>query len=214
MTDAPKLLPLVEALYPICRSITGDGARETFKILGDRLPLQLTEVPSGTQAFDWTVPDEWNIREAWIEDPNGQRIVDFQDSNLHVLNYSVPVDAEVDRATLDQHLYSLPEHPDWTPYRTSYYVEQWGFCMPHRLRESLVEGNYRVYIDADRAPGNLTYAECLVPGELEDEILLYTHSCHPSLCNDNLSGIAVAAALGERLLTMDKPRHSLSLIHI
>jgi aminopeptidase-like protein len=180
--------------------------------LGERIPLEVTEVPSGTKAFDWTVPDEWNIREAWIEDPKGRRIIDFQDSNLHVLNYSTPVDAEVDRATLDEHLYSLPEHPDWIPYRTSYYTEQWGFCMPHRLRESLTDGNYRVYIDADRAPGSLTYAECLVPGELESEILLYTHTCHPSLCNDNLSGIVVAAAVGERLLAMDKPRHSIRLV--
>jgi len=205
-------MPLVEALYPLCRSITGNGVRQSLEILGSWLPLEVTEVPSGTQAFDWTVPDEWNVREAWIEDPQGRRIVDFRDSNLHVLNYSMPVDAEVSRATLDEHLHSLPDHPDWIPYRTSYYAEQWGFCVPHRLRESLAEGRYRVHIDAEHAPGSLTYAECLVPGELDREILLYTHTCHPSLCNDNLSGMAVAAAAGARLLAGRKPRHSVRLV--
>jgi len=205
-------MPLVEALYPLCRSITGNGVRQSLEILGSWLPLEVTEVPSGTQAFDWTVPDEWNVREAWIEDPQGRRIVDFRDSNLHVLNYSMPVDTEVSRATLDEHLHSLPDHPDWIPYRTSYYAEQWGFCVPHRLRESLAEGRYRVHIDAEHAPGSLTYAECLVPGELDREILLYTHTCHPSLCNDNLSGMAVAAAAGARLLAGRKPRHSVRLV--
>lgn len=209
MTDTRKLLSLVEALYPICRSITGDGVRRTFEVLGDWLPLEVTEVPTGTQAFDWTVPDEWNVHEAWIEDPAGRRIVDFRDSNLHVLNYSLSVDAVVDRATLDEHLHSLPEHPDWIPYRTSYYAEQWGFCVSHRLRESLTEGRYRVRIDAERKPGSLTYAECLIPGELETEILLYTHTCHPSLCNDNLSGIAVAAAVGALMLSTERPRYSI-----
>jgi len=212
VTANHKLMPLVEALYPLCRSITGNGVRQSLEILGSWLPLEVTEVPSGTQAFDWTVPDEWNVREAWIEDPQGRRIVDFRDSNLHVLNYSMPVDAEVSRATLDEHLHSLPDHPDWIPYRTSYYAEQWGFCVPHRLRESLAEGRYRVHIDAEHAPGSLTYAECLVPGELDREILLYTHTCHPSLCNDNLSGMAVAAAAGARLLAGRKPRHSVRLV--
>ncbi|WP_405234364.1 DUF4910 domain-containing protein [Lentisalinibacter salinarum] len=206
------LLPLVEALYPICRSITGDGVRRTFDILGDWLPLKVTEVPSGTKVFDWIVPDEWNIREAWIEDTEGRRIVDFRDSNLHVLNYSVPVDMVVDRTTLDGHLFSIPEHPDWIPYRTSYYAEQWGFCVPHRLRESLADGYYRVHVDADRSPGSLTYAECFIPGELDSEILLYTHTCHPSLCNDNLSGIAVAAAVGARLISAGRRRYSVRIV--
>ncbi|WP_405243706.1 DUF4910 domain-containing protein [Lentisalinibacter salinarum] len=205
-------MPLVEALYPLCRSITGNGVRQSLEILASRVPLDLTEVPSGTEVFDWIVPDEWNVHEAWIEDPQGRRIVDFRDSNLHVLNYSMAVDAEVSRSTLDEHLHSLPEHPDWIPYRTSYYAEQWGFCVPHRLRESLPEGRYRVRIDAERAPGSLTYAECRVPGELDREILLYTHTCHPSLCNDNLSGMAVAAAVGARLLAGEKPRHSIRLV--
>jgi len=181
-------------------------------MLGEWVPLEIFEVPTGTPAFDWTVPDEWNIREAWIEDSKGRRIVDFRDSSLHILNYSIPVDAEVDLATLDKHLYSIPEHPDWIPYRTTYYAEEWGFCLPHRLRESLDDSRYRVRIDADRSPGSLTYAECLIPGELSNEILVYTHICHPSLCNDNLSGIAVAAAVGARLLAGEKLRHSVRLV--
>jgi aminopeptidase-like protein len=205
-------MSLVEALYPICRSITGDGVRETLEIVGEWLPLEVTEVPSGTRAFDWTVPDEWSIREAWIEDMQGQRIVDFRESSLHVLNYSIPVDAEVDRATLDEHLYSIPEHPEWIPYRTTYYAEQWGFCVSHQLRESLTDSLYRVRIDADRFPGSLTYAECVVPGELDSEILVYTHTCHPSLCNDNLSGIAVAAAVGAHLLLREKPRYTVRMV--
>lgn len=205
-------MSLVEALYPICRSITGDGVRKTLEIVSGWLPLDVTEVPSGSQAFDWTVPDEWNVRDAWIEDLEGRRIVDFRDSNLHVLNYSIPVDSEMDRSTLDEHLYSIPEHPDWIPYRTTYYAEQWGFCLPHRVRESLEDARYRVRIDADRSPGSLTYAECVVPGESEREILVYTHTCHPSLCNDNLSGIAVAAAAGARLLSGEKPRYTIRLV--
>lgn len=212
MTGGRHMLSLIETLYPICRSITGNGVRKTFEVLGEWLPLNVFEVPSGTRVFDWVVPDEWNIREAWVEDPDGRRIVDFQDSNLHVLNYSLPVEAEVDRAALDQHLYSLPDHPDWVPYRTSYYAEQWGFCVSHRLRESLAEGMYKVRIDADREPGSLTYAECYIPGELEREILIYTHTCHPSLCNDNLSGIAVAAAIGRRLQSLSNLRYSVRLV--
>ena len=212
MNTGQPLMPLVKALYPICRSITGDGVRQTFDIIREWLPLEVSEVPSGTRAFDWIVPDEWNIREAWIEDLEGRRIVDFQNSNLHVLNYSIPIDAKVDRATLDEHLYSIPEHPEWIPYRTTYYAEQWGFCVPHRLRESLTDSHYRVRIDADRSPGSLTYAECVVQGELESEILIYTHTCHPSLCNDNLSGIAVAAAVGASLLSGDRPRHTVRLV--
>ncbi|WP_452233332.1 DUF4910 domain-containing protein [Lentisalinibacter sediminis] len=205
-------MPLVEALYPICRSITGDGVRQTLALVADWVPLTIHEVPSGEPAFDWTVPDEWNIREAWIEDEAGRRIVDFADSNLHVLNYSVPVNKIMGLAELDEHLYSLPDRPDWIPYRTSYYSEKWGFCLPHRLRQSLTEQRYRVKIDADRRPGSLTYAECVIPGDTEREILVYTHTCHPSLCNDNLSGIVVAAALGQRLMEEAPGRHTYRLV--
>lgn len=206
------MMPLVQALYPLCRSITGQGVRETLKLVGQWLPLETVEVQSGTEAFDWTVPDEWNIRDAYIADGSGKRIVDFHDSNLHVLNYSEPVDAEVERETLQQHLYSLPEHPDWIPYRTSYYSRKWGFCLSDRLRQSLNDDTYHVKIDADLSPGSLTYAECFIPGSTEREVLLYTHICHPSLCNDNLSGIAVTAALGQRLLQQKNLRYSYRLI--
>lgn len=206
------LMPLIESLFPICRSITGDGVRQTLQLVGEWLPLEIIEVPSGTPAFDWTVPREWNIHEAWIETLAGERIVDFRDNNLHVLNYSVPIDDEVDRTTLDQHLFSLPEHPEWIPYRTSYYTENWGFCVPHRLRESLTDARYRVKIDSTLAPGSLTYAECVIPGELDREVVIYTHTCHPSLCNDNLSGIAVAAALGQRLQAQPRPRYTYRLV--
>ncbi len=206
------LMPLIESLFPICRSITGDGVRQTLQLVGEWLPLEIVEVPSGTPAFDWTVPREWNIHEAWIETLAGERIVDFRDNNLHVLNYSVPIDDEVDRTTLDQHLFSLPEHPEWIPYRTSYYTENWGFCVPHRLRESLTDARYRVKIDSTLAPGSLTYAECVIPGELDREVVIYTHTCHPSLCNDNLSGIAVAAALGQRLQAQPRPRYTYRLV--
>ncbi len=206
------LMPFVESLYPICRSITGDGVRQTLRQVTRYLPLDIVEVPTGTPAFDWIVPNEWNIRDAWIADSNGTRIVDFHASNLHVLNYSEAVDMEVDRDTLDQHLYSLPEYPDWIPYRTTYYASKWGFCLQHRLRQSLTGNRFHVRIDADLAPGHLTYGEILIPGGDEHEVLIYTHVCHPSLCNDNLSGIAVATAIGQRLLAMNHRRYSYRIV--
>jgi aminopeptidase-like protein len=196
---------MMEELYPICRSITGAGVRETLDVIGKRIPLTRTEVPSGTQVFDWDVPKEWNVREAWIEDPAGQRIVDFRNHTLHLMSYSTPVDATLSLAELQPRLHSLPDHPDWIPYRTSYYREDWAFCLPHREREALVEGNYRVRIDSTLAPGNLTYAECVIAGESEQEVLVFTHVCHPALCNDNLTGIALATHLA-RELTRTKPR--------
>lgn len=206
------LMPLIEQLFPICRSITGDGVRQTLEILSEWIPLTVHEVPSGTQAFDWTVPNEWNIREAWIADESGRRIVDFRDNNLHVLNYSMPVDRTLGLKELETHLYSLPDFPDRIPYRTSYYADKWGFCLPHKLRESLTEQNYRVRIDAERSPGSLTYAECIIPGESNHEVVLYTHTCHPSLCNDNLTGMAVLAALGQHLQSSPRPRYTFRLV--
>ena len=210
--DTIGLKPLIERLYPICRSITGNGVRETLGILSELLPLEIIEVPSGTKAFDWTVPDEWNIRDAWIENEDGERVVDFQNSNLHVLNYSIPVDRRVGLRELNEHLYSLPEQPDLIPYRTSYYAEKWGFCLSHRVRESLSDQTYHVKIDADRSPGSLTYAECVIDGQIDEEVVLYTHICHPSLCNDNLSGIAILAALGRRMLEWPRPRYRYRLV--
>ena len=190
---------LMEELYPICRSITGAGLRQTLEILGRRIPLQIREVPSGTQVFDWTIPKEWNIRDAYITDPSGRRVVDFRDSNLHVVNYSVPVDAEMPLEALREHLHTLPEHPRWIPYRTSYYRETWGFCMRHADYEQLRPGNYRVYIDSTLEPGALSYGELLIPGRESDEVLISAHCCHPSLCNDNLSGVVLATAPAEYL---------------
>ena len=194
-----RMFALMERLYPICRSITGQGVRQTLDILQESLPLVRSEVPTGTPAFDWTVPNEWTIRDAWIKDPSGVCIVDFKRSNLHVVSYSIPVHRRLDLRELKEHLHSDPEHPDWIPYRTSYYRETWGFCLAHQQLLSLQEGEYEVCIDADLRPGSLSYAECVIPGASPSEVLLFAHTCHPSLCNDNLSGVVLLAALGQYL---------------
>jgi aminopeptidase-like protein len=190
---------LVADLYPLCRSITGDGVRETLRRVAKQVPLEVREVPSGTQVFDWVVPPEWNIRAAHITGPDGRRVVDFETSNLHVMSYSVPIRARLSRSELDSHLHSLPERPDWVPYRTSYYSEDWGFCLSERQRATLGDGEYEVVIDSELRDGHLTYGELLIPGETDDEVLVSCHVCHPSLANDNLSGIAVATYLADRL---------------
>ena len=193
------LYELVRRLFPITRSITGDGVRQTLAEIGTLIPLAVTEVPSGTRVLDWTVPREWSIREAYIEDEAGRRIVDMRDSNLHVVSYSTPVDATMTLGELRPHLHSLPERPDWIPYRTSYYAEAWGFCLSDRQLAGLRAGSYRVRIDSTLADGSLTYGECVLPGEGSDEVLISCHVCHPSLANDNLSGIAVATFLAAEL---------------
>lgn len=189
----------VEELYPICRSITGNGLRETLHRIGKRIPIEIHEVPTGTEVFDWTVPNEWNIREAYIDDPHGQRVVDFRDHNLHLMGYSVPVDRRMSLAELKEHVHTLPDQPDVIPYRTSYYSEAWGFCMEHRRLQDLEDGEYDVRIDSTLEPGSLTYGELHLPGEIEDEVLISCHCCHPSVANDNLSGIALATWLAEHL---------------
>ena len=194
-----EMYELISRLYPICRSITGDGVRETLAIVGERIPLDVNEVPTGTPVFDWVVPKEWNIRDAYIKDPNGNKVVDFQQSNLHVVSYSVPVRARMSLETLKEHLHSDPEHPEWIPNRSSYYKEAWGFCLRHDDLQKLEAGEYEVCIDASLEDGSLTYGECLLAGDVADEVLVSTHVCHPSLCNDNLSGIAVAAFLRNAL---------------
>jgi aminopeptidase-like protein len=186
-------------LYPICRSITGEGLRQTLAAIQKRIPLQISEVPTGTEVFDWTVPKEWNIQDAYIKDATGRRIVDFQACNLHVLNYSTPICKTMPLSELRPHLFTIPEHPDWIPYRTSYYRENWGFCLSHNQMLALEEGNYEVCIDSSLAPGHLTYGECYLPGRSSDEVLISCHICHPSLANDNLSGLTVATALAELL---------------
>lgn len=194
---------LMSELYPICRSITGEGIRRTLERLQQELPLQIREVPTGTRVFDWTVPKEWGIREAWIKGPDGDRIIDFDDHNLHVLNFSVPVRRKLNLEQLKEHLYSIPEHPDWIPYRTSYYAENWGFCLSHRQLESLAPGEYEVFIDADHTSGALAYGESVLPGSSEEEVLISCHSCHPSLANDNLSGMMVTTFLGRILAELE-----------
>jgi aminopeptidase-like protein len=190
---------LATELFPLCRSITGNGLRATLGILQKHIPLTLTEVPSGTAVFDWTVPNEWNIRDAWIKNAAGERVVDFRKHNLHVVNYSVPVNRRMTLTELRPHLFSLPDQPDRIPYRTSYYKETWGFCLAHRDLERMPEGDYEVVIDSTLAPGNLTLGECFLPGETSDEVLFSCHTCHPSLANDNLSGLTLATALASRL---------------
>jgi aminopeptidase-like protein len=189
----------VADLYPICRSITGKGVRVTLRRLQRHVPLILHEVPTGTRVFDWTVPKEWNIRDAYVKTSDGRRVIDFNRSNLHVVNYSVPVRARMPLAELRPHLFTLPDHPNWVPYRTTYYRETWGFCLSHRELLALEEGEYEVCIDSSLEPGHLTYGELLLPGETADEVLISCHVCHPSLGNDNLSGVAVAAFLAKHL---------------
>ena len=194
----------VEELYPLCRSITGDGVRATLRILSRVLPLEIREVASGTHVFDWTVPLEWNITDAWIKDASGKKIVDFHRSNLHVMGYSTPVRARLSLAELRPHLYSSPKQPDWIPFRTSFYEPQWGFCLSDRELAALPDGDYEVCIDSTLTPGHLTYGECVLPGETDEEVLISCHVCHPSLCNDNLSGMVVAAFLERALATRSR----------
>jgi aminopeptidase-like protein len=190
---------LIAELYPICRSITGDGLRKTLRTLQDHIPLTMHEVPTGTQVLDWTIPKEWSIRDAYIKNADGERVVDFQDSNLHVVNYSVPVQRTMTLDELRPHLHTLPDQPDWIPYRTSYYNETWGFCLRHNTLEALSEGTYEVCIDSTLAPGALSYGEYVIPGETDEEVLFSCHTCHPSLCNDNLSGVALCTSLAKHL---------------
>jgi aminopeptidase-like protein len=195
-----EMYRLIAELYPICRSITGDGVRQTLRILRQQIPLTVHEVPTGTPVFDWMVPLEWNIRDAYVANGKGERVIDFQKSNLHVVNYSRPVAASMTLDALRPHLYSDPLHPDWVPYRTTYYLDTWGFCLSHRQLEALPDDRYEVVVDSTLTNGSLTYGECVVPGTDTGEVLISCHSCHPSLCNDNLSGIAVAVQLARRLL--------------
>ncbi len=212
--EADGMQQLMHELFPICRSITGDGVRETLRIVGERIPIVQHEVPSGTRVLDWTVPKEWNIRDAWIKDRSGRRVVDFRANNLHVVNYSIPISGWMPLAELKTHLFSLPAHPEWIPYRTSYYNESWGFCLAHSVLEQLNDAEYEVCIDSTLEDGSLTYAECVVPGQSTDEVLLSCHICHPSLCNDNLAGISLAVKLVAYLQSLPELRYTYRLLFV
>jgi aminopeptidase-like protein len=201
LAAGPELYDFAARLYPICRSITGNGVRETLRAVGERVPLTVHEVPTGTQAFDWEVPLEWNIEDAYVCDPDGRRVIDFQAHNLHIMSYSEPLSSSLSLDELAPHLHTSPEHPRWIPYRTSYYRRSWGFCMRHEDREQLRPGRYQVEIKSSLAPGSLTYGEVCLPGRTSEEFLFFTHVCHPSLANDNTSGIAIATALAQWIAT-------------
>ncbi len=198
-TIGNEMFQLMEELFPICRSITGNGVRQTLKILKKYIPLEIHEVPTGTKVFDWTIPKEWNIQDACIINPNGERIVDFKKSNLHIVNYSTPVNQKISLSELKKHIHTIPEKPDLIPYVTSYYSENWGFCMSHEQFLDLKEGEYHIIINSKLESGNLTYGEYLIPGKSTDEILLSCYICHPSMCNDNLSGVVLLTMLAKYL---------------
>lgn len=213
--DGEAMHALARRLWPICRSLTGDGVRETLAILGEHLPgLQVHEVPSGTRCLDWTVPDEWNIRSATLTGPAGEVVADFADSNLRVVGYSEPVDRTLSLDELQPHLHSLPEAPDWIPYVTSYYRRDWGFCLSERERQALKPGQYQARIDSRLQPGSLTYADLIVPGDSEDEILVSTYVCHPSLANNELSGPVVAAALAQHVASLPRRRFTYRFVFV
>ncbi len=211
--EGRAMYALVSKLYPICRSITGDGVRKTLEILSRYLPIASYEVPTDTKVLDWTIPKEWNINDAWIADASGKRVVDFQASNLHVVSYSVPIRGRMSLRELRLHLHTLPDRPDLVPYRTSYYEETWGFCLSQRQLDTIPDGDYDVCIDSTLAPGSLTYGELVLPGETEEEILVSTHVCHPSLCDDNLTGIAVSVFLARAFAAMPKRRYTMRFVY-
>jgi aminopeptidase-like protein len=207
------MMRLAEELFPICRSITGNGLRQSLAILGQYIPLTLSEVASGTSVLDWKVPPEWNIYGAYVAGLDGARVIDFANNNLHIVQYSIAVDAIVPLEELRRHLHTLPEQPDWIPYRTSYYHETWGFCLSHGQLATITDPSYRVVINSSLTTGHLTYGECVVSGKSEQEVLFSCHICHPSLANDNLSGIVVATMLARHLLKM-RPRYTYRFLFI
>jgi aminopeptidase-like protein len=196
---AHEMNELMARLYPICRSITGNGFRETLGIIKNYIPLTVHEIPTGTKVFDWTVPKEWNINDAYVKNSKGERVIDFRKSNLHVMGYSIPVRTKMSLLELKKHLHTLPDHPHWIPYRTSYYKESWGFCLSHSQFNELEDDIYEVYIDSTLEDGHLTYGEYYLKGKTSKEILISCHACHPSLCNDNVSGIILSTLLGKHL---------------
>lgn len=208
-----EIYEFMKRLYPICRSITGNGVRETLEIISEHIPVGITEVPSGTKVFDWTIPREWNIKDAYVKNSLGERIIDFKKSNLHVLNYSIPIDKKLSLGELKKHLFTLPEYPESIPYLTSYYKENWGFCITQNQLDNLSEDLYEVKIDSTLENGYLTFGELYLKGQVEEEVLFSTYLCHPSLCNDNLSGVVLLTFLAKYLMSM-KHKYSYRFLFI
>jgi len=206
---------LARELFPICRSITGDGVRETLRLIKRHLPgLEIHEIPTGQRCFDWVVPQEWNIRDAYVKNQSGDRIIDFNESNLHLVNYSIPVEKDVDLEELEQHLHSLPQQPDLIPYVTSYYTPAWGFCIADSKRKQLKDGIYSVKVDSSLEDGSLSYADLLIRGESEREVLISTYTCHPSMANNETSGPVVATFLAKWILRQKSRRYSYRIIFV
>ena len=214
MNDGNEIYFLARRLWPICRSITGDGVRKSLSILQEYLPgLAIQEIPSGAQCFDWQVPPEWNISDAYIIGPDGTKIVDFNRNNLHVVGYSLPVDLELDLEQLQNHLHSLPEQPNAIPYVTSYYSPRWGFCISEAQRKTLIAGKYRVKIDSQLKPGAMTYGELILPGHTDREVLISTYICHPSMANNELSGPSVTTYVARWLMSRTR-RYTYRIVFI
>ena len=215
MNEGQKMYDLCGRLFPINRSITGNGVRETFRLLQKEIPdieIKLTEVNSGTRVFDWTIPDEWNCDEAYLEGPDGRRIVDMKDSNLHVLGYSTPVDITLDLEEMKEHIWTLEDQPSLFPYVTSYYKERWGFSMTHDMFSSLKPGKYHAVIKSVLAPGSLTYGEIYMKGSSDDEIMLSSYTCHPSMANNECSGPALMTALAAYISSIPERHCSYRLV--
>jgi aminopeptidase-like protein len=208
-----RMHAFAEQLFPMCRSITGEGLRESLRLIGERIPITIHSLSSGTNVFDWTIPQEWVVRQAWVRNQYGEDVVNFRNHNLHLVGYSRPVRDRMSLAELMPHLHSKPELPDAIPYRTSYYKDDWGFCLPHRLLEQLKDGEYEVLVDTDLVDGGLNYGELLISGSSDEEILISCHCCHPSMANDNLSGMVLATELAARML--EQPlRHSYRFLFV
>ena len=215
MDISNNMYSLVKELFPICRSITGDGVRKTLRIIQREIPeLKIFEVPTGTKVFDWIVPKEWNIKGGYIETLDGKKVIDFADTNLHVMGYSLPIDKIVSREELLEMCYTIPEQPDYIPYVTSYYKERSGFCLSEKQKQALTEDTYHVVIDSTLENGSLTYGELLIPGNSKDEIFLSTYVCHPSMANNELSGPAAAVELAKYILANKDRRYSYRMIFI
>lgn len=206
-----QLYTFIKRMYPLCRSITGQGVRDTLEMVSEIIPLTVHQVPTGSQVFDWEVPREWNIKDAYIKNSNGEKVIDFKDNNLHIVSYSTPVNVTLTLGELKKHLHTIENQPDCIPYRTSYYSESWGFCLSYNQLKALPEDNYQVFIDSSLEDGVLNYGEYYIAGDSSEEILFYTHICHPSLCNDNLSGISTVTYLA-KILSEQKLHNSYRFI--